>query len=131
MNCVVCKEPMVVLELDEVEIDHCLTCRGIWLDSGELELLLGDPAEVNSMLAQLAANEEAASGKRRCPICRKKMEIVSVSGERPVRIDRCRKHHGLWFDSGELEEVLTAFDIDKHSKALSLLRDMFASRKQD
>ncbi len=41
MNCPVCKEPMIVLELDEVEIDHCISCGGIWLDAGELELLIG------------------------------------------------------------------------------------------
>ena len=41
MNCPVCKnEPMVVLELRGVEIDYCLKCKGIWLDKGELELLL-------------------------------------------------------------------------------------------
>ena len=40
MICPVCKNPMVVLELDQIEIDHCLNCGGIWLDAGELELLL-------------------------------------------------------------------------------------------
>ena len=27
---------MITLELQEVEIDHCIECGGIWLDSGEL-----------------------------------------------------------------------------------------------
>ena len=37
MICSVCENPMVVLELDQIEIDHCLHCGGIWLDKGELE----------------------------------------------------------------------------------------------
>lgn len=42
MNCPVCKNAMIVLELREVEIDYCLVCKGIWLDKGELERLLGN-----------------------------------------------------------------------------------------
>ena len=37
--CPVCREPMVALQLEGVEIDHCLACRGTWLDAGELEQL--------------------------------------------------------------------------------------------
>ena len=42
--CPVCKEPMLVLELDTVEIDHCARCGGTWLDAGELERIAGDTA---------------------------------------------------------------------------------------
>ncbi len=43
MDCPVCKNAMITLELQEVEIDYCIDCGGIWLDAGELELLLGEP----------------------------------------------------------------------------------------
>ena len=49
MNCPVCKEPMLVLELDKIEIDHCINCGGIWLDNGELELLLETKEERNRL----------------------------------------------------------------------------------
>ena len=43
MDCPVCKDSaMIVLEMDEVEVDYCTECEGIWLDAGELEILLGD-----------------------------------------------------------------------------------------
>ena len=45
MECMVCQEPMIVLELDDIEIDYCVICAGIWLDAGELELLLEDSKE--------------------------------------------------------------------------------------
>src|SRR5438093_899662 len=35
--CPQCRQPMLVFELDGVEIDRCLSCRGTWLDAGELE----------------------------------------------------------------------------------------------
>ena len=40
MYCPDCREEMIVLEVDKVEVDYCLKCRGIWLDEGELEILL-------------------------------------------------------------------------------------------
>ena len=34
--CPACKKPMIALELEGIEIDHCLDCGGTWLDSGEI-----------------------------------------------------------------------------------------------
>jgi Zn-finger nucleic acid-binding protein len=45
MNCPTCKSAMITLELAEVEVDHCVHCGGIWLDTGELEVLMDDPVK--------------------------------------------------------------------------------------
>ncbi len=125
MNCAVCQEPMIVLELEQVEIDHCLNCGGTWLDAGELELLVAGATEAHELIKQLDGNSDSEIGKRKCPICLRKMEIITVGTTRKVRLDRCQKHHGIWFDKGELEEVLTIFDPARHGKALKVIKDMF------
>ena len=38
---------------------------------------------------------------------------------------RCRKNDGIWFDLGELEEIIKMGSFDKESKVPDLLRDMF------
>ena len=107
MDCPVCKDPMVVLELDEVEVDHCLTCQGIWLDEGELELLLESGPEKDRVLRSFEPDRDRREKKRKCPICRKKMEkILGSSLDGTTRIDKCRRNHGLWFDKGELREII-------------------------
>ena len=79
MDCPVCREVMITLELNEVEIDHCLVCGGIWLDAGELEMLLGDSDKAKAMLASFkSADDGGAEKPRKCPICLKKMEKVLV-----------------------------------------------------
>jgi uncharacterized protein len=41
MKCPVCKEPdLVMTDRQGVEIDYCPTCRGVWLDRGELEKII-------------------------------------------------------------------------------------------
>ena len=39
MDCPRCKGKLHAQTYDEVNIDRCDTCGGIWLDQGELELL--------------------------------------------------------------------------------------------
>ncbi len=41
MKCPVCKEPdLVMSERQGIEIDYCPTCRGVWLDRGELDKII-------------------------------------------------------------------------------------------
>jgi Zn-finger nucleic acid-binding protein len=41
MKCPVCKEPdLLMTERQGVEIDYCPSCRGVWLDRGELDKII-------------------------------------------------------------------------------------------
>jgi len=112
MQCPACKSEMFVLEFDLVEIDYCLECRGVWLDSGELEMI-GERAgavqkELLTALDQGRADRGAAEEKRRCPVCRKVLRRADTGGKNPIVLDRCPKRHGIWFDRGELQGVIKA-----------------------
>ncbi len=125
MDCPVCKKAMLVLELQQIEIDFCQQCSGIWLDSGELELLLDDSVEKKKLLDSFAVDANNAEKPRRCPKCSKKMNKVFVGDGKKVLVDKCKKDHGIWFDNGELHDVVELGSIDKHNKIIELLNDMF------
>jgi Zn-finger nucleic acid-binding protein len=40
MLCPNCKTPLAISERSRIEIDYCPTCRGVWLDRGELDKLI-------------------------------------------------------------------------------------------
>ncbi len=40
MNCRVCNVQFVMTERQEIEIDYCPKCRGVWLDRGELDKII-------------------------------------------------------------------------------------------
>ena len=40
MKCPVCDVELNVSERQGIEIDHCPTCRGVWLDRGELDKII-------------------------------------------------------------------------------------------
>lgn len=128
MDCAVCRNPMITLELDQVETDYCLTCYAIWLDKGELEQLLGDSEQARLVLQSFKVAADTSEAPRRCPICGKKMEKVLVGPEsRTIMIDRCKKGHGLWFDHGELESILQMGRFDQEGKVSKFLGKMFPS----
>lgn len=40
MLCPVCREALVMSERQNIEIDYCPKCRGVWLDRGELDKII-------------------------------------------------------------------------------------------
>lgn len=40
MKCPNCNETLLLSERYEIQIDYCPSCRGIWLDKGELDKML-------------------------------------------------------------------------------------------
>jgi Zn-finger nucleic acid-binding protein len=123
MQCPVCKNSMVILELDKVEIDYCPSCKGIWLDSGELELLI-QSNESEKHISHLNIAKNVEEKKYRCPICGKKMDKVEYQ-DSEIIIDKCKKDHGLWFDKGELNSLLSIKKINHNNKVLTLLKNIF------
>lgn len=132
MECPVCKAPMVALELDQVEVDYCTGCGGVWLDSEELELLLDGAENRDRVLASLVADPTIAEAKRRCPICDRKMEKVRVGKEedQDVIIDRCKRNDGVWLDKGELLRVIRNGSTSDENPVQKLLIDMFGGRRR-
>ena len=128
MKCPDCRQLMVVLELDKVEIDYCTVCQGIWLDEGELELLLEGSDQRDVFLNSFLIHTTSKEKKKKCPVCRKKMDKISFSGvpeESRIIIDGCPKKHGIWFDRGELNQVLTESGLKSSHLVLKLLREVF------
>jgi Zn-finger nucleic acid-binding protein len=121
---------MITLELADVEIDFCTDCGGIWLDAGELEMLLGNPEQAEKLLDSFKIDTKSTEKPRKCPICLKKMQKIIVgSSETPLLLDKCRRGDGLWFDKGELQDILTTAQLDKDSKIQKLLAEMFGQEQ--
>lgn len=121
---------MITLELEGVEIDYCTDCGGIWLDAGELELLLNEPDKAKHMLDSFKIDSVSTEKMRKCPICDKKMQKIVVGSSKPtLLIDKCRRGDGLWFDKGELQDIFDRAELDEDNKIQKLLTDIFGHKK--
>lgn len=128
MNCPVCNKPMIILELNKVEIDYCPNCSGIWLDEGELELLYSIDKSENDLRKLFEPTESEKEKSYKCPICNKRMLKTMISNTDLI-LDKCPENHGLWFDKGELDKVLSLNANISTQKVLSSLKEMFSYNK--
>jgi Zn-finger nucleic acid-binding protein len=135
MICPVCNYDMLVVEYQNIELDYCNSCKGVWFDSGELELLLKSQGleEPKAFFDGILNSEEAVSSekKRNCPICGHKMKKTAIGGQPEILIDICRDKHGLWFDGGEVAQLigrLAGEHLQKHDskeQVISFLEEVF------
>ncbi|MAB88448.1 MAG: hypothetical protein CMJ90_03185 [Planctomycetes bacterium] len=130
MQCPQCKQPLVIVECDHVELDVCFDGHGIWFDADELRQLfeLAGARERDSGMEARFDHLSAHSGpKRRCPRCRGRMRHVEAPGaSEGVILDECPKGHGLWFDEGELHEVLSA-ELGEGDEAIATIKRYLGS----
>ncbi len=140
MICPVCGKVAVIVEYNNIEMDYCPKCSGVWFDAGELELLL-EAAGLGGherFLAGVKTSQEAkiSEKKRRCPICLRKMRKVYIDEDKKIVTDVCQGGHGIWFDGGEVATLMEEYekkDPEKaeHKQVLCHIADMFKYQKQD
>ena len=106
MICPACRDEMIVVEYKKIELDICVSCRGVWFDADELGLLLDSLDLATDEIGRILT-EEVDEKARKCPYCRSKMEKVGMGPDEGVVVDKCKKGHGHWFDGGELDTVIT------------------------
>ncbi len=99
MNCPHDNTVLTVEHHDGIEVDHCSTCNGRWLDPHELDLL---EATVPSTEAERRATIQYAKRKSelKCPVCAKQMIAFNYRAY-DLEIDTCADEHGFWLDAGE------------------------------
>ena len=92
MICPVCKSNMIDVEYNRIELDYCTVCRGVWFDTEELELLIESMGLEEAGLAvdKITDSPEAETSEK----------------GRKVIIDVCRRGDGLWFDGGEVGQLI-------------------------
>ena len=139
MICPVCKRDMIDVEYSQIELDYCTKCQGVWFDAEELELLL-ERIEVENHglpLDDLLDSPEAktAEQERKCPICNQRMKKTTIGKQPGILIDVCRQGDGLWFDGGEVNQLLKQLVKKPSGKAgsqqqvLTFLGEVFQARE--
>lgn len=137
MFCPSCKNAMIVVEHNRIELDYCPHCHGVWFDSGELELWLKSMGRVDGdrFFADIlkSPETETAEKERKCPICHQKMRKIATGRQPALLIDACPHGNGLWFDGGEVGHLLKELPgkpADTQPAVAAFLADVFQARNQ-
>ena len=108
---------------DELELDHCRRCGGVWFELGEVQRLRQTRARkfwsrvsprpsdarplCHSCHVPVDRNAETcpSCGSRNtidCPVCEQPLEAQTFQN---IRLDVCKSCRGVWFDHAELAAI--------------------------
>lgn len=82
-----------------IEVDHCPTCHGRWLDHHELDKLESTVVSTEEERRATIEFGERPS-ELKCPVCDKPMRVFQYRAH-SLEIDTCPEEHGYWLDAGE------------------------------
>lgn len=99
MKCSRCHADLVKeQEYHGIEVDHCPSCDGRWLDHDELDQLEATVASTAEERRATIQYGERPS-ELRCPVCDKPMTSFNYRAF-DLELDACEEH-GYWLDGGE------------------------------
>ena len=108
---------------DELELDHCRRCGGVWFELGEIQRLRHQPAHAfwgrvsphppdartlcHSCHTPIDRDADVCSGcgvrnTIDCPVCEQPLEAQTYQN---IRLDVCKSCRGVWFDHAELAAI--------------------------
>ncbi|MGH7874372.1 MAG: zf-TFIIB domain-containing protein [Candidatus Binatia bacterium] len=109
MKCPKCgTETLGEVFVENVAVDRCSTCDGIWFDAHELNQLLADDARQIASLRRGSTHEQADAKKGRCPRDDSDLLRVFSAIEKTVVLDACPECRGIWLDGGEFTKLFAA-----------------------
>lgn len=140
-TCPRCQEKMRIVKINDVNIDLCEGCEGIWFDNDELQELLkmGESSASQSSLApsfdaEFERTETPGISGLKCPRCNGELFRYNYMISSGIIIDGCEKGCGIFMDDGEIRKVFKfaieqekELDPETEKKMMALL----ASVKQE
>ena len=123
MNCPKCDAEMQVIMYQNIAVDRCTGCKGLWFDILEHEHLKAIEGSESIDIGS------AALGKRfnevddiKCPKCSSKM-LKMVDAQQPhIWYEGCPSCFGVFFDAGEFRDY-------KEKTVLDFFRDIFTKER--
>jgi PAT family beta-lactamase induction signal transducer AmpG len=116
IRCPKCRSDMEQIEIEDVVIDRCTRCNGIWFDEGEVEALSNKKAAaaIDIGSAEVGKQHNVVDNYP-CPRCGGEMEKKVDPRQRHIWYETCIDCEGSFFDAGEFLDLsqLTISDVFK------------------
>ena len=108
MRCPKCRADMQQIMIDDIEVDRCSVCHGLWFDDGELSRLRNkEAAEVLDIGDIKIGKKQNEIEHYRCPRCAGPMHRMVDPHQTHIWFEQCGSCRGSFFDAGELTDLVT------------------------
>lgn len=111
LSCPRCKVTMEVKIHEEIDVDACPKCKGVWVEHADERQALKIMPQTFTMdeLKRLRKAYEPYAKRDpicylSCPVCKDLMNRRNWGSHSGVIVDKCDEH-GTWYDDGEIEKI--------------------------
>lgn len=122
MKCPCCDVEMKSKMLEDVEINECDKCKGIWFEDDELRKAKDSAdSDLNWMDFEIWKHKDKFNARARklaCPQCNQSLVTIDYA-DKGVEIDYCPKCKGTWLDKSEFKKVIEALTNELLTKSFS------------
>jgi Zn-finger nucleic acid-binding protein len=88
---------------EDVEVDFCSKCKGIWLEKGETAEYVEGETDIPDLAI---VRQTARKTEHDCPDCKTvKLQEMKFSPKYELLIDWCEKCQGIWLDPAEINTL--------------------------
>ena len=123
MKCPKCEAEMEAVRIEDIEVNRCVSCQGLWFDMLEDETLRPIAAKVDIGKSATGAKYNLVD-RINCPVCANTQLLRMVDPQQShIWFESCPSCYGRFFDAGEFKDLGTRSIID-------LIRDMFTKERR-
>lgn len=122
MKCPGCDSTLIERGIEDVKVEECQQCKGIWFEDGELREVkdIAEP-DTNWLDFEIWKHEDRFRSEPRnlaCPKCSQNMVAVDYD-KTGVAINYCPECRGTWLEKGEFKQIINALNNEMANKSLS------------
>ena len=119
MQCPKCTGEMELVSYDQIEVDRCTSCGGLWFQPEELRALRDDIWMADYIIdsGDKSVGRKANDHKDyHCPECNATM-LQEYDSEQPhITYESCPNGHGTYLDAGEFTDLVRKTFWDKFKR---------------
>ena len=121
MKCPQCKVQMKQSTVDEININECPHCRGMWFDRGQLDevkdKVMPDMGWLDIDTWKEQAEFEALRDPKFCPRCRD-TALTTIKDQRSMtEINICTQCNGTWLGTGQFLNLINELLDEANQKS--------------
>ncbi len=123
ITCPKCQGAMAPVTFEEITVDRCTSCGGLWFDVMEQRRLRDRPGSqvIDTAPAQSTGAPNPPAAQMICPCCNVPLTRLKDVDNRSIEYEYCTICNGAFFDGGEFREY-------KDTSFLGSLRHVFGDR---
>ncbi len=106
MQCPKCSGDMLKVKYENIEVDRCERCKGIWFDMLEHEDLkkISGSEAIDIGFGDASIKKRTATDKIMCPKCKQPLINMVVAAQPHISYEACVICYGVYFDAGEFTD---------------------------